>query len=62
MGTTRRRYLHFLGTLPQFDKAASALEWQLRDLDGQVRRLCGGETGDRLQWFVPLVRPGLACS
>jgi hypothetical protein len=56
MDSAHPRYLHFLGTLPQFDKAESALEWQLRDLDGQVRRLCGGETGERLLWFVPLVK------
>jgi hypothetical protein len=50
------RYLHFVGTLPQFADAKSALVWQLNDLDGRVRRLCGGETGPRSLWFVPMVQ------
>jgi hypothetical protein len=42
--------------MPQFDTAESAFAWQLSELDGQLRRLSGGETGERLQWFVPLVK------
>ncbi|WP_432937356.1 hypothetical protein ACQPXM_24910 [Kribbella sp. CA-253562] len=48
--------LHFVGSMPQFDDARSALRWQLTTLAGSVRRLSGGETGDRLLWFVPLVK------
>jgi hypothetical protein len=50
------RRLHFVGTLPQFDDATAAFRWQQAELKGQVRRLSGGETGPRLQWFVPLVK------
>jgi hypothetical protein len=49
-------FLHFVGSMPQFDDAESALKWQLSTLAGAVRRLSGGETGDRLLWFVPLVK------
>jgi hypothetical protein len=48
--------LHFVGTMPQFESAAAAVEWQLTELEGKVRRLSGGETGPRLRWFVPLVK------
>jgi hypothetical protein len=54
--STERRRLHFVGSLPQFDDAASALKWQQGELVGLVRHLCGGETGPRLLWFVPLIR------
>lgn len=51
-----QRALHFLGTMPQFDDAATALKWQLTDLDGRLRRLTSGETGPRLLWFVPFIK------
>ena len=50
------RRLHLVGTLPQFEDPGSAFDWQLDALDGQLRRICGGETGPRLKWFVPLVK------
>lgn len=50
------RRLHFVGSLPQFRTAEQALRWQVGDLAGRLRRLCGGETGDRLMWFVPVVK------
>jgi hypothetical protein len=50
------RRLHFVGSLPQFEDATSAIRWQQHELAGLVRRLSGGETGPRLQWFVPLVK------
>ncbi|MFF7213707.1 hypothetical protein ACFZAU_24740 [Streptomyces sp. NPDC008238] len=50
------RHLHFVGSLPQFRTAEQALRWQVGDLAGRLRRLCGGETGDRLLWFVPVVK------
>ncbi|MFC9847625.1 hypothetical protein ACFWFF_17250 [Streptomyces sp. NPDC060223] len=56
MASTDRRRLHFVGSLPQFDDATSAFRWQQHELAGRVRRLSGGETGPRLQWFVPLVK------
>src|SRR4051812_20449464 len=48
------RRLHFVGTLPQFDDAPSALRWQRHELSGRLRRLSGGETGPRQDWVVPL--------
>jgi hypothetical protein len=42
--------------MPQFDTAENAFAWQVSELDGQLHRLSGGETGERLQWFVPLVK------
>ena len=48
-----QRAPHFLGTMPRFDDAATALNRQLTDLDGRLRRLTSGETGPRLLWFVP---------
>jgi len=56
VASTDRRRLHFVGSLPQFDDATSAFRWQQQELKGLVRRLSGGETGPRLQWFVPLVK------
>jgi hypothetical protein len=42
--------------MPQFASAEDAFHWQTTELDGQLRRLSGGETGARLDWFVPLVK------
>jgi hypothetical protein len=42
------RALHFIGTMPRFDHATTALSWQLTELDGQLRRLTSGGTGQRL--------------
>jgi hypothetical protein len=42
------RHLHFVGTMPQFADARTALAWQLDELAGQIRRVSGGETGPRL--------------
>lgn len=53
---TPDRRLHFVGTLPQFTSASDVFAWQTGALDGRLRRLSGGETGERLQWFVPLVK------
>ncbi|MEV5155686.1 hypothetical protein AB0K81_27715 [Streptomyces werraensis] len=50
------RRLHFVGTLPQFSTADEAMAWQLRKLHDEIRRVTGGETGDRLNWFVPLAK------
>ncbi|MFF4248794.1 hypothetical protein ACFYY2_30615 [Streptomyces sp. NPDC001822] len=50
------RRLHFVGTMPQFDVPGDAFDFQLKELEGSVRRLSGGETGPRLAWFVPLVK------
>ncbi|WIX77808.1 hypothetical protein QRX50_41480 [Amycolatopsis carbonis] len=50
------RRLHFVGTLPQFADADEAFRWQRGELAGQLRRISGGETGKRLQWFVPVVK------
>ncbi|MGW4487730.1 hypothetical protein ACWEOE_28260 [Amycolatopsis sp. NPDC004368] len=50
------RRLHFVGTLPQFADAAEAFRWQRGELAGQLRWISGGETGKRLQWFVPVVK------
>ncbi|WP_432542980.1 hypothetical protein [Kineococcus sp. SYSU DK002] len=50
------RRMHLVGTLPQFPTAADALTWQVDELAGRVRRLTGGETGDRLRWIVPVVQ------
>ncbi|MEV4597124.1 hypothetical protein AB0K15_06940 [Amycolatopsis sp. NPDC049253] len=50
------RRLHFVGTLPQFADAEEAFRWQRGELAGQLRRISGGETGRRLQWFVPVVK------
>jgi hypothetical protein len=52
----RSRRLHFVGSLPQFAGPGEALEWQVTRLAGRLRRLSGGETGERLLWFVPVVR------
>ncbi|PRY16840.1 hypothetical protein CLV37_103272 [Kineococcus rhizosphaerae] len=54
-GGTRRR-MHLVGTLSQFDGPAAALSWQRTALAGRVRRLTGGETGDRANWIVPVVQ------
>lgn len=53
---TGQRRMHLVGTLPQFDEPGAALSWQLNDLQGQVRRLSGGETGERAMWIVPVVQ------
>ncbi|QYN17938.1 hypothetical protein [Amycolatopsis sp. DSM 110486] len=45
-----------MGTLPQFADAGEAFRWQRGELAGQLRRISGGETGKRLQWFVPVVK------
>ncbi|WP_326834251.1 hypothetical protein VSH64_04890 [Amycolatopsis rhabdoformis] len=50
------RRLHFVGTLPQFADAEEAFRWQHGELAGLLRRISGGETGQRLQWFVPVVK------
>ncbi|MEU4668074.1 hypothetical protein AB0F91_08910 [Amycolatopsis sp. NPDC023774] len=49
------RRWHFVGTLPQFADAEEAVRWHRGELAGQVRRIGGGETGKRLQWFVSVV-------
>lgn len=49
------RHLHFVGTMPQFTTAAEAFSWQSAELGAVLSRVSGGETGPRLQWFVPLV-------
>jgi hypothetical protein len=56
VSSSDRRALHFVGSLPQFDDVTAAIRWQHHELAGLVRRLSGGETGARLQWFVPLVK------
>jgi hypothetical protein len=50
------RKLHFVGTLPQFADPAGAFRWQQRELADDIRQWCGGETGPRLLWFVPVVK------
>jgi hypothetical protein len=40
--------------MPQFADAKAALTWQL-DQPGRLRRLSGGETGDRLLWIAGLI-------
>ncbi|WP_432523211.1 hypothetical protein [Kineococcus sp. SYSU DK006] len=45
-----------MGTPPQFPTAAEALEWQVHELAGRVRRLTGGETAERSRWIVPVVQ------
>jgi hypothetical protein len=52
----RSRRLHFLGTMPQFADAESAIAWQADAVPEELRRWYGGETGARLLWFVPVVR------
>ena len=54
-GNSPRR-VHFVGSLPQFHDAEEALDWQVGELSGRVRRLTGGETGDRSRWIVPIVQ------
>jgi len=49
------RYLHFVGTMPQFADARMAMAWQLDELRGRLRRLSGGETGPRLLWIAALI-------
>lgn len=49
------RLLHFVGTLPQFASATAALTWQRDTIAGRTRSWFGGETGDRSQWFVPVI-------
>lgn len=39
------RRLHFVGTLPQFDDAPSALRWQRRELAGRLRCCPGARRG-----------------
>lgn len=53
--TESQRRIHFVGTMPQFTSAHTAFRWEQahRTL---LRRWYGGETGDRLQWFVPVVK------
>ncbi|WP_432572948.1 hypothetical protein [Kineococcus sp. SYSU DK005] len=48
--------MHLVGSLPQFHDAEQALAWQVHELSGRVRRLTGGETGDRSRWIVPIVQ------
>lgn len=48
--------MHLVGTLPQFHDPGAALSWQRTALAGRVRRLTGGETGDRANWIVPVVQ------
>jgi hypothetical protein len=52
---TITRYLHFVGTMPQFADARKALTWQLDEPPGWLRRLSGGETGPRLLWIAALI-------
>jgi hypothetical protein len=49
------RHLHFVGTMPQFADAKTALAWQLDESPGRLRRLSGGETGPRLLWIAALI-------
>jgi hypothetical protein len=51
-----RRHLHFVGTLPQFPDAAAAIAWQRQELGDDIRRWTGGETQERLQWFIPVIQ------
>lgn len=54
MTETESRRLHFVGTLPQFENARA--DFESTELDGALRRWYSGETGARLEWFVPVVK------
>ncbi|WP_369055304.1 hypothetical protein [Kineococcus terrestris] len=54
--TAPQRYLHLVGSLSQFPDAERALAWQVEELSGRLRRLTGGETGDRSRWVVSTVQ------
>lgn len=52
--TTARRWAHLVGSTP-FDNAEEAMELALTRLDGRLRTLPDGETGERRNWIIHIV-------